>query len=48
MFESRKYSALAFSAFKNYEKCFMTILNHGKQYNITDTIVDDTQPTAEL
>lgn len=34
MFEARKYSALAFCAFKNHNHCFDMIYNHGKKYNL--------------
>jgi ankyrin repeat protein len=34
MHESRKYSTLAFCAFKNHTHCFKAILEHGKKYNV--------------
>lgn len=37
MFESRKYSTLAFCAFKNHDTCFHLILEHGKKYNLKST-----------
>lgn len=32
--ESRQYTALAFSAFKNHLNCFKIILEHGIKYNL--------------
>lgn len=32
--ESRIYTALSFSAFKNHQKCFQVIYNHALRYNI--------------
>lgn len=32
--ESRQYTALAFSAFKNHQHCFKIILEHGIKYNL--------------
>ena len=34
--ESRGYTALAFSAFKNHTTCFKAVLNHGLKYNINE------------
>ncbi len=34
MQESRLYSALAFSAFKNHTICFKIILEHAKKFNL--------------
>lgn len=34
MFESRKYSALAFCAFKDFPACFFVVLEHGKKHNL--------------
>ena len=38
MQESRRYSALAFCAFKNHNHCFKLILNHGIKYNLKKNI----------
>ena len=32
--ESRMYTALSFSAFKNHQQCFKIIYNHALKYNI--------------
>jgi len=32
--ESRMYTALSFSAFKNHQQCFKIVLNHARKYNI--------------
>ena len=32
--ESRMYTALSFSAFKNHQQCFKTVWNHAVRYNI--------------
>jgi len=32
--ESRMYTALSFSAFKNHSQCFKAIYNHAIKYNI--------------
>ena len=32
--ESRMYTALSFSAFKNHPQCFKLVYNHAKMHNI--------------
>ena len=36
MVESRGYTLLAFSAFKNHEHCFMVVYNHAVRYNLNN------------
>lgn len=45
MQESRQYSALAFSAFKNHTHCFRVIYNHGCKYNLP--LGPDLQPKVK-
>jgi hypothetical protein len=36
--ESRKYTALAFAAFKNHGQCLNAVLHHAMTYNLPDEV----------